>query len=312
LEDRPSQELLAQWQYAVSEIESKFLQHLKLISYLSIRYEMEAGLSPVILKGLGLAAYYPQPNHRYAGDIDMYFGGKAASEKIDQLVTRWGAKVEGGEDNVETVFVMSGVVLENHKVLIESSNPFISRRTRRDLENKIQAGTIFRQTLVEKTPIKVLVPIYNHLLLLTHSLKHVLNAGIGFRQLCDVAMLLRSERNLDGKALRQLLKEWGIYRWACLVYAFCVEYLGTAVTNLPFTFNLQDYRPDILLQEVWKSGNFGQMDQRMAQRAPGGDSVFTAKRIYGNAWRFLKYAPGDAIGLPLEYTFGYIKKKIMH
>ena len=59
------------------------------------------------------------------------------------------------------------------------------------------------------------------------------------------------------------------------------------------------------------SGNFGQMDERLAKRAPEGDSVFTAKRIFGNAWRFLKYAPGDAIGLPVEYTLGYIKKKLI-
>ena len=149
-------------------------------------------------------------------------------------------------------------------------------------------------------------------MLLTHSLKHVLNSGIGIRQLCDVAMLLKAEKtNTDGEALRQWLKEWGIYRWACLVYAFCVKYLGTPAEDLPFTFDPEHYDANLLLQDVWQSGNFGQMDERLAKRAPEGDSVFTAKRIFGNAWRFLKYAPCDAIGLPVEYTLGYIKKKLI-
>jgi hypothetical protein len=309
----PPTNLLSQWGYAVQKIEGEFLKHLKLISYLSIRYQMEAGLSPVILKGLGLAALYPKPNHRVVGDIDMFFGGREASQKIDQLVTRWGAKVDGDEDedNIETTFVFNDVVIENHKELIESFNLFYRRKGRRELEKKILDGSLFGQAIVEKTPIKVLIPLYNHLLLLTHSLKHVLNAGIGIRQLCDVAMLLKAEKqNTDGEALRKLLKDWGIYKWACLVYAFCVEYLGTVVEDLPFEFDVASYHPHILLQEVWKSGNFGQMDERLTKRAPEGDSVFTAKRIFGNAWRFLPYAPGDALGLPLEYTFGYIKKKL--
>lgn len=305
----PPADILSQWEYATHEIEFRYQQHLRLISYLTIRYEVESGLSPVILKGLGLAAYYPCPQHRYAGDIDMYFGGREASEKIDQLVKSWGVKVEGGDD-VETVFMLSGVVLENHKELIDSSNPFVSKRSRSDLEQKIQSGTLFQQVHVEKTPMKVLTPLYHHLLLLTHSLKHVLNSGIGFRQLCDVAMLLKAEKaNIDSATLRQLLREWGIYRWACLVYSFCVNHLGTPKEELPFMFDISRYDSDILLQEVWKSGNFGQMDERMAQRAPGGDSVFTAKRIFGNAWRFFPYAPGDAIGLPFETAIGSLKKK---
>lgn len=60
----PPTDISTQWKYTVQEIEGKFLKHLKLINYLSIRYEIEARLSPVILKGLGLAAMYPRPNHR--------------------------------------------------------------------------------------------------------------------------------------------------------------------------------------------------------------------------------------------------------
>lgn len=307
----PPEEIRAQWQYAVQEIEVKYLQHLKLISYLSIRYELEAGLSPVILKGLGLASYYPHPNHRVVGDVDFYFGGPANSEKINRLMERWGSRVERGDDD-ESIFMMNNVVLENHGTLITSFNPWVKKQTKAVLAEQIASQTAYQTVTLEKTPLRVLVPQHNHLLLLTHSLKHVLNSGIGIRQLCDVAMLLKAEKtNTDGEALRQWLKEWGIYRWACLAYAFCVKYLGIPAEDLPFTFDLEHYDANLLLQEVWQSGNFGQMDERLAKRAPEGDSVFTAKRIFGNAWRFLKYAPGDAIGLPVEYTLGYIKKKLI-
>ena len=307
----PPTDLLSQWRYGVQKIEMEFLKHLKLISYLSIRYEMEAGLSPVILKGLGLAAHYPKPNHRVVGDIDFYFGGEEVSERVNQLMEKWGATIQRGEEG-ESIFVMNDVVVENHGQLITSFNPFVKKQVKAALAQQVADQSAFQNVLVEKTPIRTLKPLQNHIQLLTHALKHVLNSGIGIRQLCDVAMLLKAEKqNTDGEALRKLLKDWGIYKWACLVYTFCIEYLGTAVEDLPFEFDVDSYHPELLLQEVWKSGNFGQMDERMAKRAPEGDSVFTAKRIYGNAWRFLPYAPGDAIGLPLEYTFGYFKKKII-
>ena len=306
----PPIDLFTQWKYAVQKIEGEFLKHLKLISYLSIRYEMEAGLSPVILKGLGLAVLYPQPNHRVVGDIDLYFGGEEVSERINQLMEKWGATIQRGEEG-ESIFMMNDVVIENHGQLVNSFNPFVKKQVKATLAQQVVDQSAFQNILVEKTPIRTLKPMQNHVLLLTHSLKHVLNAGIGIRQLCDVAMLLKAEKhNVDGASLRQLLKDWGIYKWACLVYAFCVDYLGTAVEDLPFEFDMTAYHPELLLQEVWKSGNFGQMDERMAKRAPEGDSVFTAKRIYGNAWRFIKYAPGDAVGLPLKYTFDYFKNKI--
>ena len=306
----PPTDLLTQWKYAVQKIEGEFLKHLKVISYLSIRYQMEAGLSPVILKGLGLAAMYPRPNHRVAGDIDLYFGGEEISEKINRLMEKWGATIQRGEEG-ESIFMLNDVVIENHGELINSFNPFVKKQVKEALAQQVADQSAFQNVLVEKTPIRTLKPLQNHLQLLTHALKHVLNSGIGIRQLCDVAMLLKAEKqNTDGEALRKLLKDWGIYKWACLVYAFCVDYLGTAIEDLPFKYDVTAYNPDILLQEVWKSGNFGQMDERMAKRAPGGDSVFTAKRIYGNALRFLKYAPGDALGLPLEYTLGYFKKKL--
>lgn len=307
----PTSVVLTQWKYAVQEIEGKFLKHLKLISYLTIRYEMEARVSPVILKGLGLASYYPHPNHRIIGDIDLYFGGEEISERINQLMEKWGSIIRRGEEG-ESILMMNDVVIENHGQLITSHNPFVTNKVKDTLARQVVDKSAFQNVMVVKTPIRTLAPLQNHLLLLTHSLKHVLNEGIGFRQLCDVAMLLKAEKqHTDGEALRRLLKDWGIYRWANLVYAFCVNYLGTSESDLPYTFPNEKVHPELLLQEVWKSGNFGQMDERMAQRTPGGDSVFTAKRIYGNAWRFLKYAPGDAIGLPLEYTFGYLKKKMI-
>lgn len=306
----PSTDLLTQWKYAVQKIEGEFLKHLKVISYLSIRYEIETGLSPVILKGLGLAAMYPRPNHRVVGDIDLYFGGEEISEKINRQMEKWGATIQRGEEG-ESIFMMNDVVIENHGQLINSFNPFVKKQVKEALTQQVADQSAFQNIFVEKTPIRTLKPLQNHIQLLTHALKHVLNSGIGIRQLCDVAMLLKAEKqNTEGKALQKLLKDWGIYKWACLVYAFCVEYLGTTVEDLPFEFDVATYHPELLLQEVWKSGNFGQMDERMAKRAPGGDSVFTAKRIYGNALRFLKYAPGDALGLPLEYTFGYFKKKL--
>ena len=297
---------LQNWAELIRSLEARYHQHFMIINYLSARLGA-VGLEPIVLKGLALAAYYPRPNHRVSGDIDLFFGSVENAEKANQTVEQWGTPVQRGGDD-ETVYMLNNTVVEHHGQLITSHNLFLKKSVKQQLAQQIADGSAFQYVKINNVPVKVLAPLQCHLLLMTHSLKHLLNEGIGLRQLCDVAMFLKTEHgNLEGDTLRKNLKDWGIYHWANLVYSFCVKHLGLSEQFLPYNFDLTSYNPDKLLAEVWLTGNFGQMDVRMSERSQGGDSVFTAKRMLHNSVKFMKYAPGDALGYPLKLTYLKIK-----
>lgn len=299
------------WTELTRSLEAKYHQHFMIINYLNVRLGAVGNLEPVVVKGLALAAYYPQPNHRVTGDIDLFYGSVDKAEKANQAVEQWGTPVQRGEGD-ETVYMLNNTVIEHHGQLITSHNPFVKRSTKELLSQQIEDGSAFQYIKINGTPIKVLAPLQCHLLLMTHSLKHLLNEGIGLRQLCDVAMFLKAEHeHLDGEVLQKNLKDWGIYHWANMVYSFCVKHLGLSINYLPYSFDMKAYKSELLLEEVWQTGNFGQMDERLSNRSKKGDSVFTAKRMIQNSMKFMKYAPGDAIGYPLRLTYLKIKD-ILH
>ena len=97
--------------------------------------------------------------------------------------------------------------------------------------------------------IPILPPVATHLLMSTHVLKHMLNEGIGLRQLCALAIFTKSMyASLDKQEYIQISKSWGIYRWNKLLYALLVKYLGLSSAYLPFVTTVNS---DILLYQFY-------------------------------------------------------------
>jgi len=298
---QPEAALLSLWGAEVHHIEKKYLQHLRTYAWMSTRLQAEVGLTPTILKGLTLASCYPIPSHRVVGDIDLFYGSADACEQANQCVERWGQKVQRGEME-EAAFMLGDVVIEHHGHIILVHSPL--RRKRLDSWILQQLADIKNpyQVLIEGLSVNALPPVLDLLQLSMHSLKHVLNEGIGFRQLVDVALYLNCHRDeIDGEALRQAFQTFGILRWANLIFAFCVKVLGMSESLLPYPLSLDRYNPDTLLGEVWLSGNLGQMDERNAERPDDavGGKVFTARRMWRNSFRFFRYAPSEAFWVPV-------------
>lgn len=80
----------------------------------------------MLLKGYGLSKYWPIPNHRPTGDIDIYLmylnsEGKEKSrpawECADKLMTeKFGILVDNSHHH-HSVFTYKGIMVENHLIL---------------------------------------------------------------------------------------------------------------------------------------------------------------------------------------------------
>jgi hypothetical protein len=149
----------------------------------------------------------------------------------------------------------------------------------------------------------------------THSLKHLLNEGIGLRQMCDIALYLKKNSHIiNGNELEKVLRMFGVYHWANLIFSFSVQVLGLEKSFLPYNYEKKAYNPEKLLAEIWKSGNFGLWDERNARRPANhwGGKMFTARRICRNFILFCRYAPGEAFGWPLDLISARLKGMFSH
>ncbi|MDY6321207.1 MAG: nucleotidyltransferase family protein, partial [Bacteroidales bacterium] len=277
-----------------------YRQHLKLTDYLRVRFENnDRPFTPIVLKGLSLARLYEKPWLRNLGDIDLYFASPKCEKWATDCVESWGTPVRRGKGS-ESSYVMGGVVVEHHGLLVHPHTIFRaqSRRLREWIENEMKKSGSTRSICLDGVEIRVLRPDLDLLQLLSHALKHCINEGIGLRQLCDIAMYLHANKDIiDGGKTLEVLRLFGLERWARLVFAFLVQWLGLAEGDLPYKVrNVQKQNIATLLDEVAKSGDLGFMDERVNGRPKGWKGkAFTARRIFTKAWRFLPYAPREII-----------------
>lgn len=91
--------------------ELNYEQHGEFIRELADLFAQD-GIRTMVFKGRGLALYYPAPNHRASGDIDLYLFHKGAN--ADRMVKeRYGVSIKQNEDK-HSVYKIHDVLVENH------------------------------------------------------------------------------------------------------------------------------------------------------------------------------------------------------
>ena len=296
----PPRKVLLGWMVEVDTLERVNRQHRETIKALQQIYVQSPSIPFLLLKGIGTADFYPHPEHRIAGDIDLWFGNKTQTEQANQRMEKLGLPVKRGT-NGEASCLINRVLIEHHSRLIELHNPFLQKEIR-----QWEAGVFTNSQ--GKLPSEA-----NHLLLSTHILKHLINEGIGLRQLCDIAMAFNALHSVTNKnELECICRKWHIHRWNRLLYALLIKYLGVPADLLPFSTSLC---PDKLMQEIWESGNFGHRDERYGERPTGkwANKRYTLKRIFHKMHLSLGYAFDETFwwlaGLALLRFKEMIKKK---
>ncbi len=237
----------------------------------------EAGLEAEIFKGPSVAHWYDRPMHRSYGDLDIVVTG--GWDRLEQVLQEWRMDYRWEHDDI--VLRERDVMVEFHRQREYLYNPVAHRRLTRMLQADREGQELYLACLI------------------LHMRRHVLTYGIGLKQVCDVAAMLRNA-SLDQGRLAWILRRLHMVRFSRVLFGFIDVYIkGVREFPLP---PLYDNRMQLLRRIIWKDGYLLKMErERYAE-----NKHTAVARIAGNGIFWLKRScslfglmPAEACCFPL-------------
>ncbi len=264
------------------------------------------GVPAAVLKGQAYAALYRTPLHRQPGDIDLFTG--PGHDRVQRgLPTDY--LRDRGPDYFHSELHRDGLLIENHRLTTEFAWPPYARRMRR-MEREWFPKDLHRRQ-VGATDAPVPPPWFELVHAVVHFGHHLTESGVGLRQLCDWATLLRTHASAVGAAdLTPRLRRLGLERMAGVMTRLAVDLLGLDTLN-PLTAALlrNDRREQRLarmaLADILTVGNFGHSEP---VRRTAGMAAELRDLVVRRGTRSLRYAalwPAEVAAQPLVRCVRY-------
>lgn len=274
-ECRPDKKTLLEWLGRVVPLEQLYQNHFKAIDALSCFYR-QYGIKMMLLKGYGLSLYWPKPNHRPAGDMDIYLGGDW--RKADKLVSeQLGIKVDDGHEH-HTCFFFQGTSVENHYDFVNTK----INESAKELEALFKRLATFDKPLAMGEGVIYLPsPTLNAIFLMRHLGQHFAGSKVTLRQLLDWGFFMQHESdNVDWDLVLSTFKRVGIYRFFQQINAICVDFLGFSESSFP-KIEREPALEKRILGDIL-SPEFGEVK-------PTGNTFwvvwFKTRRFFANRWK---------------------------
>ncbi len=274
------------------------------------------GISPVLLKGQGVAKSYRIPWRRTPGDIDLLFQS-AEYEKAKQLLSPKAVKVmQEGKYEKQLQMFFGKAIVELHGTMRVSLSKKIDAYLDSEMERMFTSGDFMHLSCIcsEKTSgqevqnqqIQVRIPpVQLHAVyVFLHILEHLFHSGIGLRQVCDLARLLHVHRDeIDGEKLLSDIDSLGVMDEWNAFSALMFNYLGMRIEDIPLKESADlgpksrwSQKAGKLLAFILSTGNMGK-NRDLSYRRKSPYLVKKAKTLWfiaGNAIRLGAIFPKNA------------------
>lgn len=234
-------------------------QHLNDTIVFLFDYLKKKDFFPILLKGQGNAARYPNPFLRQCGDIDIYIGKKdyeRACKDVAELAGKE-ALLKAGLTNKHLHFSYDRLPIEYHRIAERLPNPIANRRFQAFTEYWLTPERC-NQVQINNHQISVPNRQFNVVYVFNHTWHHFIAGGIGVRQVCDWCMLLHEAAGkIDIAQLEKDLKQLHLLKqWQILGY-IAVNKLGLPQDEMPLANNDCGEKAERTWQMIISGGNFG-------------------------------------------------------
>lgn len=216
----------------------------------------------IVFKGQTLARLYPHPNARTSGDIDFYVPAEDYERATEIISKEWNIEIEHSTSHQHTEFEHNKVIFEMHFEMLK----FFNKKVQRDFDSMIQNSEI-QYIDINGCKVPTLDPIANLVYTFAHLWYHLLELGIGMRQLCDLALLINDTFPANGEdnsekiqQLRAQLKSLGILKAFGAVENMLHSNLG--LPYAPLNIKTRKYHQREILRRVMRYGNFGKYGRK--------------------------------------------------
>ena len=223
------------WLSMVLNMERQYTKHESVIAELAAFYQ-SVGYQMMLLKGYGLSKYWPIPNHRPTGDIDIYLmylnpEGKdkrqPAWKCADKLMTeKFGIQIDNSHHH-HSVFTYKGIMVENHYDFINVH----SHRSNRWIENEFKTLALKgneEYTFDNGAKLLFPSPLLNCLFIARHNAIHFAAEHLNLRQLLDWALFVeKRHKDIDWNYFWNIAKKMGMEK-----FVLCMAFI--AIRQLAF------------------------------------------------------------------------------
>lgn len=199
----------------------------------------------VVLKGTAAAQYYPNPELRALGDIDIITKPEDADAACESLLQN-GYLEETSESDVQEgrhrTFSKYGVLIEVHSSFAIMKDP--------------EKAKIFDSLIFDNIGNSHFLPdILNGLVLIEHINQH-LEGGLGLRQIIDWMVFVdRCITDESWKQFQELADQTGLKTLAIVATRMCEMYLG--LPEHQWCRHSDRDLSTLLMKHILTSGNFG-------------------------------------------------------
>lgn len=288
----------------------------------------EEGFKSCILKGQGVAQLYPENLKclRQSGDIDVWIDAPMAD------IIRYARAI-----NHKAHFDYLHVDLDVFKDTPTSSAQvteveahyrpgcMYNLRKNRKLQKWFKENKQTQTLLLLGGEIEMPSVEFNLFYILHHAYRHLINGGIGLRQVMDWYFVLKSRNNAnddDNDNFLSLLKQFGIMRFAKAVMWIILNVFENGASINSFD-TAQDRRqpssiipiePDekegsFLLNEIMMGGNFGHHDNRKEKHKANESKWEIFVRKAKMNIHLQTHYPSEVLSAPIYFVWHYFWKK---
>ena len=264
----------------------------------------QAGIPVVVMKGMAAAIYYPIPDYRTMGDVDLLVSPENYKSAV-KLLEDNGYELKGEEESqYHTAFTRYKILYELHQspagVHRAEKGDAISEYILSGLEH-IEINEIGQECF------PILPWKQNGMELIWHIRQHLYN-GLGLRHIVDWMMFVNYM--LDDTRMAGYmhdLKKCGLDYLAIVVTKMCQKYLGLPKEKNTWCDGADEELCDELMEFIMGQGNFGvkALDEKTAKVLSGYSSpriMLTKLQALGEAnWKVLKKYPEMT---PLAFIYG--------
>ena len=214
----------------------------------------ELGVCTLVLKGTSAARYYPTPQYRTMGDIDLLIkpeNHQQAAECLQKLGYVEDTNFLQTMKDRHRSFKKGNITVELHRYFAEASTP---------IQNEVLDRYLFADMVpLRHTP----TDLPNGLVLIEHIAQH-LETGIGLRQMVDWMMYVNAvlDDEMWEHSFRAAAQATGMEKLAITVTRMCQMYLGLP-KSITWPSVADDTAASDLMTYVLESGNFGNKREKL-------------------------------------------------